>query len=286
MHASFTTAGPPSDMPSPVTPPPLASQRAPLTALLLLSALALGLPPAAWAEPAATLATATPTAITPEATALGTTAETISSETISPETILLETVHDFLYQQARPLGDEVQVELQPPAAQLPPCLSPQPFLPANSQTPWGRVTVGVRCADDQAVRYLSAQVTVIGEYLTLSRDLAPGATVDAGMLTATRGDLSRLPATAVLDPAEAIGQVARHRLAAGNPLLRHNLHKPALIKRGEKVTITSQGQGFRVTREGEAMEPGALGDKVRVRLDRNTNLTAVVTGRGQLSVAE
>ena len=254
MLAPSTTAGPPSAMSYPVISPLPAPRSAPLTALLMLAALLAG-----------------PLAADPVDT---------------PETLLLDSVHDFLYQQARPLGEEVHVAIQPPAAQLPPCLSPQPFLPPNSQPPWGRVTVGVRCDDDQGARYLSAQVTVIGEYLTLGRDLAPGAIVDAGMLTPTRGDLSRLPATAILDPAEAIGQVARHRLAAGNPLLRHNLHQPTLIKRGEKVTISSQGPGFRVAREGKAMEPGALGDKVRVRLGPNASLTAVVTGQGQLSVAE
>jgi flagella basal body P-ring formation protein FlgA len=38
-----------------------------------------------------------------------------------------------------------------------------------------------------------------------------------------------------------------------------------VVQRGEGVTISVSGQGFAVSQPGEAMEPGAVGDWIRVR---------------------
>jgi flagella basal body P-ring formation protein FlgA len=195
---------------------------------------------------------------------------------------LLAVAGDFLYRQVSHLGDDVHIELEPPGAQLPPCVDPQPFLPANTALPRSRVTVGVRCEDGRT-RYLPARLQVMGAYLAASRDLAAGTTIDSDSAALAHGDLAALPGTVLRSHANATGQVTRQRLAAGTPLLDQHLAAVPLVRRGERVTVESGGRGFRVSREGEALEPGGLGDSVRVQLDRRTVIDARVSGTGRVT---
>ncbi|MDI5935134.1 flagellar basal body P-ring formation chaperone FlgA [Halomonas kalidii] len=198
---------------------------------------------------------------------------------------LMAGVHAFLYEQAQAHGEDVVIEVRPPSARLPACEAPQPFLTHASQPVLGRVSVGVRCgAEGRQVRYLQAEVGVIGDYPVAAREIAPGTAITADLLETRRGDLSRLPRQAVLDEAEVLGQVARRPLAAGSPLQAHQVQARALVERGQKVTVEAQGPSFRVTREGEALEPGGEGERVRVRFTNRELVTATVIGDARLAV--
>lgn len=198
---------------------------------------------------------------------------------------LMEAVYDFLYQQSHQLGNEIQIEMFPPSARLPECRNPQPFLPGNGQRPWGRVSVGVRCGDQgEQVRYMQAEITVISRYLVASRDLDSGTLIDADMLAFRQGDLSRLPQQAVLDPDEVIGQQTKRALAAGTTIQHHQLRELPLVERGQTVTLEAGGSGFRITREGKAMAPGGLGERIRVRVSKHTILSGVVVGQARVAV--
>ncbi|WP_232818223.1 flagellar basal body P-ring formation chaperone FlgA [Zobellella maritima] len=198
----------------------------------------------------------------------------------------MEAVHAFLYQQSGELGDEVSIEVFPPSARLPECRFPQPFFPGNGQPQWGRIAVGVRCGEQgEQVRYMQAQIKVIGRYLVAARALDAGTRITADMLEFRQGDLSRLPRQAILDPGEVIGQQARRPLAAGTTIQRHQLREPPLIERGQQVVLEAAGPGYRITREGKAMAPGAMGDRIRVRVSRHTILSGVVVGQARVAVA-
>lgn len=198
---------------------------------------------------------------------------------------LLQAVHAFLYDRARPLGEEVVIELHPPSARLPACESPHPFLPQADPAVLGRVSVGVRCGEGgRQVRYLQAEVSVVGEYPTLRRDLPAGTLITAEMLEWRQGDLAALPRRTLFDDAAILGQVTRRPLTAGAPLQAHQLQARALVERGQQVVVEARGAGFRVTREGEALDPGGRGEAVRVRVSRRELVTATVIGEARLAV--
>ncbi len=197
----------------------------------------------------------------------------------------VDAVRAFLLERARGLGDRVAVEVRPPSAQLPPCVAPEPFLPGNGQKPWGRVSVGVRCGDQaRRVRYMQARVTVTGRYWVSAGELPAGTPIRADMLSAEQGDLSRLPANAVLDQARIVGREAARPLAAGTVIQAHQLREPALVERRQAVTLVAGGEGFRISREGRALDNGALGSRVRVRLPNREVVAAQVTGPGRARV--
>jgi len=190
----------------------------------------------------------------------------------------------FLQDAARHLGNDVTVTVLAPEVALPPCTDPQPFLPGHDQRLLGRVTVGVRCGDGQT-RYLQARVTAIGQYWVAAQDIPVGTLVTESMLEARSGDLTTLPRQAVLDENAAVGRVTTRTLARGSVIQGSQLQAPALIQRNRTVSVEAIGQGFRVVRQGEALQDGALGDTVRVRMSNRSILTGVVAGDGVVKVS-
>jgi flagellar basal body P-ring formation protein FlgA len=198
---------------------------------------------------------------------------------------LLQAVHGFLHEQASAMGNELVIELHPPSARLPTCEAPEPFLTRAGEVPLGRVSVGVRCGQDgRQVRYLQAVIGVIGEYPVLSEALSAGQTVRREHLVMQSGNLADLPNRALLEVEEIVGQVATRALNPGQPLLEHQFRSLPLVERNQRVTIEARGRGFRIAREGQALEPGALGDRIRVRLDNREVMTAEVVDKGVLVV--
>lgn len=203
----------------------------------------------------------------------------------SADDALMAEVHAFLYEKVASRGEEVVIDVRPPSAHLPPCETPRAFLTNPSQPVLGRVSVGVRCGPDgQQVRYLQAEVGVSGGYPVLRRDVAPGTLITPDLLEVRTGELSRLPRRSILDGETIVGLVAGRSLRAGTPLQSHQFHAPVLVERGQKVVIEAAGPSFRVTRQGEALEPGGEGDRVRVRIADRELITATVVGKARLAV--
>lgn len=201
------------------------------------------------------------------------------------DTALLQAVHGFLHKQAQGLGDELIIELRPPSARLPTCESPDPFLTRPGEVPLGRISVGVRCGQDgRQVRYLQAEIGVIGEYPVLAATLAAGETVHRDDLVMHDGNLAELPNRALLEVDEIVGQMATRSLSPGQPLLDYQFRSLPLVERNQRVTVEARGSAFRVSREGQALEPGALGDRIRIRFDSREVVTAEVVGEGTLVV--
>ena len=198
---------------------------------------------------------------------------------------LMQTVHAYLHQKAQALGDELYIELRAPSARLPPCELPEPFLTRPGEVPLGRVSVGVRCgADGRQVRYLQADVGAIGEYPVLAEPLLAGEPVRLDHLEMRSGNLAELPNRALLDSNAIIGQVATRPINPGQPLQAHQFRSLPLIERNQRVTVEARGPAFRISREGQALESGTLGDRIRVRFDSREIVTAEVVGEGVLVV--
>ncbi|WP_052383843.1 flagellar basal body P-ring formation chaperone FlgA [Litchfieldella xinjiangensis] len=198
---------------------------------------------------------------------------------------LIERVHAFLYEHAMDLGNEVNIEVHPPSAHLPICESPDPFLPHAGQSLVGRVSVGVRCGSQgRQVRYLQANVSVIGDQVVAARAIPAGTVITADMLALRPAELGRLARGTLTRFEDAIGLQASRPFAAGAALSEQTLKPVTLIERGARVRVEARGNGFAVMREGQALEPGAMGDEIRIRLDNRETLRARVAGRNRLLV--
>src|SRR5699024_1129312 len=188
-----------------------------------------------------------------------------------------DAARHFLHHEASHLGHNVTVAIHPSRADLPACHHPRPFLPGTGQKLLGRVTVGVRC-DSGQVRYLQARVSADGRYWEAKERIPAGTALTATMLEADHGDLGQLPHGAIRDRSAALGQVTTRTLAKGTVIQSAQLREAWLVHRRQPVTVEARGQGFRVTRSGKALQDGALGDTVRVRMADHSVLVGVVTG--------
>ncbi len=65
-------------------------------------------------------------------------------------------------------------------------------------------------------------------------------------------------------PADAIGMQLKHPLAAGQPLALSELMRPAMVQKGADVKIELNRHGITVTAQGQALESGAAGERIRV----------------------
>lgn len=57
-----------------------------------------------------------------------------------------------------------------------------------------------------------------------------------------------------------------------------------LVAKGDAVTVTVSGTGFAVSQQGEALEPGAAGEWIKVRLGRGEPLRARVLRPGAVGI--
>lgn len=127
--------------------------------------------------------------------------------------------------------------------------------------------------------------------VTARRDLAPGERLGRELVTVAERPRSLVPADAVLDPAAVIGELLRHPVAAGQPLLRRSIvagvdaslapGRVALALPGDLVPTLEPGQRLDVVGADATGVPRVLaadalvlrvdGDGVWVEVDRDAS---------------
>lgn len=63
-----------------------------------------------------------------------------------------------------------------------------------------------------------------------------------------------------------LGGTLRRTLEPGETLGRHEVHKQRLVARGDEVIAVLEGEGFALRAAAEALEDGARGDEIAVRM--------------------
>lgn len=163
---------------------------------------------------------------------------------------------------------------------LPACAAFEPFLPARARL-WGRVSIGVRCNAAQPwVRYVSAHVSVTGVHYVAARQISVGQSLTLADVQAREGDLTALPAGVIVDAAQAIDMVASNRIASGAPLRREFLRALVIIQQGQMVKVLTQGAGFMVSTEGQAMTQAAAGALLQVKTQGGMIVSGIVQSDG------
>jgi flagella basal body P-ring formation protein FlgA len=194
------------------------------------------------------------------------------------------TIENFLLAHAAGAPGQVTVRVPDPANPLPACTALQPFLP-RGVTPWGRVSVGVRCADERPwTRFIGAQVAVQGKYIAAARAIGAGHALGGADVVERSGDLTKLPRTVLTDPALAAGMVAANPIAPGAPLRSDLLRAPVVIRQGQVVRVVTEGAGFTLTTDGRALTQAAAGAAVQVRTTAGRLLTGTARPDGSVGL--
>ncbi len=63
---------------------------------------------------------------------------------------------------------------------------------------------------------------------------------------------------------DAIGLQLRHQVSPGQPLATADLTHPEVVRRGANVLMLLDSPGILLTAQGQAMDSGAIGERIRV----------------------
>lgn len=171
-----------------------------------------------------------------------------------------------------------------PNLRLPQCADMQMFLPTGSRA-WGKTSVGVRCnAPSIWTIYVQSTVNVVAQYLVAAAPLAQGQIVTSQDLLFESSDLTQLPAGVFTDQAQAIGRTVNISMNAGTVLRQEMLKISPVVQQGQTVKLTSSGNGFSVSAEGQAMTKANEGQIVQVKVASGQIVTGIARNGGQIEV--
>lgn len=118
-----------------------------------------------------------------------------------------------------------------------------------------------------------------------ARRLGIGSVITEADITTVRLREEGLGTNLIVDEEMLVGQAVRRTLPAGKPVAVGSVNAPVLVEKNRVVAVTLSTDTMVLTVSARAMEPGALGDVIRVQnTQSNTVIDAVVIGEGRVSV--
>jgi len=180
-------------------------------------------------------------------------------------------------------GQNLQIEFPSNLPKWPACKQPRGQI-AKQGVPIGRVSVSLRCNDPRWVGAIQINVVAKRSHLAAARALQAGSTLEASEFVMVESDWSSLPDDIVTEPEQIIGRTLTRSIAAGTPLTLNLVRQTSVIKTGERVRVQLSGSNFVVAGEGQALQPGAVGDQIRIKMGSGQSLSATVVRQGLVEI--
>lgn len=161
-----------------------------------------------------------------------------------------------------------------------PCKEPQASLTRDPSPRGGRVSVMVNCVE--GMRYIQVDVDVHQNVVISTRAMKRGQVLASKDITIKPSILSDEPRHALTQLSQAEGMILALPVEAEQVLTSSMIEAPVLVNRNDVVTIIATGDGFSISRQATALDKGAYGEVIRVRMDNREIITGRVTSRGML----
>ncbi len=170
--------------------------------------------------------------------------------------------------------------------QLPECTKPLEAIATTEVIKAGRISIRVNCsATKKWAIYVSAMITVYEKILILSQPVQRGEIITSAQFFSERRDVSRLREDFFTEVEQVENKQATRPLATGTILSLRNVSEPVMVKKGDKVVISSSNTAFSITMGGLAMMDGVKGQRIRVKNENSGRLiNATVVEPGLVSV--
>lgn len=213
-----------------------------------------------------------------------------ASERQSHEAIL-EAARSLLAAEASSSHPDARIEIETgrldPRLLLPACPAPLEAFRTTSTPPAGNLTVGVRCPSGTGwTVYAPATVSVHVPVVVLARAQTRGAILTSDDIRIDERNIGALSGGYLLDPSRALGMELRRNLPVGTVLTANAVTAARIIQRGQSVTLIAEGASVTVRMNGEALEDGTAGTRIRVRnLSSKRVVEGVVDGPGIVRIA-
>lgn len=137
--------------------------------------------------------------------------------------------------------------------------------------------IGVQVNGREEARvWVDADVKVFAEVVVTSQPLARLEPVTPEKVRLERRDLGETPLQALTSIEELDGKLAARSLSVNQVLTASMVDLPQVLRHGSAVTLLYESAGIRVETPGRAVEPGRIGDRIRVE---NADSGKVVEGQ-------
>jgi flagella basal body P-ring formation protein FlgA len=178
---------------------------------------------------------------------------------------------------AMPLRMEVSVGALDSRLRLAPCGRVEPYLPNGSKL-WGKSRIGLRCVDGVTRWNVFVPVTVkaFGPAWIVRGPVASGAVLTQEDAMQGEIDWAEDASPIVANAEQWVGAVAARALAPGQAVRFHMVKQPQVFQAGAQVRVVAEGNGFQVASDGQAMQPGVIGQTARVRMENGRVMSGVV----------
>lgn len=210
-----------------------------------------------------------------------------AEEKFQSHNAIYELVKDTLARNIN-TSAEYEISVVPLDSQLklPDCPGALEAFPANESITAGRVSTGVRCnAGSKWSITLSAVIKLYETVMVLSRPVERGDLITSQHLAVEKRDVSKLRGDFVTQPEQVENKQAARYLPAGTVLGLKSVTEPRVIKRGDKVVISSTQPAFAIRMNGAAMMDGTKGQRIRVKNENSGRIiSATVIEEGLVAV--
>ncbi len=178
---------------------------------------------------------------------------------------------------------DIQIGGIDPRLRLAPCSQQlQGFIPPNTQLK-GNAIVGVRCVGIKSWHiYLPVQIKVTQNVLVFKRSLKKGHVISAQDVTLRKQDIALLRGDPIDNPKAFIGSTLKRNVRSGELAFTHFA---CMVCKGEKLKIIAKNQRLSVSMEGNALEDGFMGQRVRIKnIGSSKILSGTVIAKNKVAV--
>jgi flagella basal body P-ring formation protein FlgA len=200
---------------------------------------------------------------------------------------IAEVVNGHIAQNIN-LQGEYEVSLTPLDSRLnlPQCTDPLEAYTTNNIIKAGRTTIGVRCNTGKKWSiFTSAIIKTYQMVVVLSHPIQRGEIITRDHLAVEKREGSNLREDFATQLEQVENKQVTRQLNSGTILSLRNLAEPRLIKRGDKVVISSTKPNFSIKMSGVAMMDGTKGQLIRIKNQNSGRLiNATVIEPGLVSV--
>ncbi len=162
------------------------------------------------------------------------------------------------------------------------CNKFEAYLPPGSQL-MGRVSVGVRCLDTNGWSiYIPVQIKISRDLIISARTLSMGQIIHEEDIARLTSEVNQ--SGVITDARLVIGKVLRYSVAAGYVLREDMLRAPYSVKQGQSVQLTVQGNGFKLSSSGVALNNASEGETVQIRTSTGRTVSGIAVNEGVVKI--
>lgn len=190
---------------------------------------------------------------------------------------IAEAIQNHIAQNIN-LPGEHEISLVPLDSRLnlPQCTGPLEVFTPTDLIKAGRITIGVRCNIEKKWSiFTSAIIKTYQMVVVLAQPIQRGEIISRQHLVIEKREVSNLREDFATQIEQVENKQAINQLNTGTILSLRNLVEPKLIKRGDKVMITTTQPNFSISTSGIAMMDGTKGQLIKIK---NQNSGRVING--------